>query len=357
MSSSITRETGKDNIFKQTKSDIAYISEESTPLIDAFKDELSKTANFVDIPDETEALQDALYYRSVSYILRVPEGFTEKFMAGEDVKLEKTVVPNSYANAYLDLSIDKYFNTARLYINQIPDISQESLAEHLKSDLSAGTAVEMQTTAAKPENFIYTNYYFNYLAYSMLSVLILGMSALMLVFNDRDLKKRNACSPVSANSVNLHFILSCILFTFVTWLIMIVFCFVFNYKNGFGMNSLYLIMNSFIFAVCGASISYLIGNLVTGPSAVPAISNVVTLGLSFISGVFVPQEFLGSSVLKIASFTPTYWYVKTNNMIAELRQFDISHVEPILSNMLIVLTFTLAFFVVALVIGKKRRFQ
>jgi ABC-2 type transport system permease protein len=83
----------------------------------------------------------------------------------------------------------------------------------------------------------------------------------------------------------------------------------------------------------------------------------VALGFCFISGVFVPQQFLGSSVLEIASFTPSYWFVKANNQIAELTQFDFAYVEPIVSGMLIQVGFALAFFTVALVIGKKKSFS
>ena len=104
------------------------------------------------------------------------------------------------------------------------------------------------------------------------------------------------------------------------------------------------------FALCCASISYLIGNLIKSPNAASAVCNVVALGLSFISGAFVPQEQLGGSVLKIASLAPTYWFIKANNAIAVLSQFDFSHLKPIFSDMLILACFTVAFFSVALVI-------
>jgi ABC-2 type transport system permease protein len=357
MSSSIANDQYNENDFTQIKMNISIISEESSPLIDGFKQELGKVANFVELPDETEALQDALYFRSVSYILRIPEGFTESFMHGENVQLEKTIVPNSISNTYIDLSIDKYFNTARLYVQQMKGITQEALVSHLQSDLAVSTSVKLQATGNNTDNHTYANYYFNYLAYTLLSILILGMTALMLVFNDHDLKKRNACSPLSANSANMQFILAALLYTLISWLVMIICCVIFNFKNSFNMNTVYFIINSLIFAICGASISYLIGNLVKGRNAISAISNVVTLGSCFISGVFVPQEFLGGSVLKIASFTPTYWFVKANNRIAELTQFDFSHVEPIISGMLIQVGFALAFFAVALVIGKEKRFS
>lgn len=357
LSAATTSEQKQDTLFTQTKSNIAFISEENTPLVNGFKQELGKVANFVELPDENEALQDALYFRSVSYILRAPEGFTESFMQGKNVQLEKTIVPNSVSNTYIDLSIDQYFNTARLYVQQQENISQESLVRHLRSDLAVDATVELNTISDNSEDNTYANYYFNYLTYSLLAVLILGMAALMLVFNNNDLKKRNACSPVSTTSVNLQLFLAIVLFTVLSWLIMVIFCLLFNFENSSNLNTVYFIINSLVFAICCASISFLIGNLVKSPDAVPAISNALTLGLCFISGVFVPMEFLGDTVLKIASFTPTYWFVKANNQIAELTQFDLAALTPIFSDMSIQLGFALLFLMAALVISKKRRFQ
>lgn len=357
MTSSVTSERRKENLFTQAKTNIAIISEESSPLIDGLKQELEKVANFVELPDEKEALQDALYFRTVSYILRIPEGFTGSFMSGGDAQLDKTVVPDSISNTYIDLAIDKYFNTARLYVKQVENISQESLVGRLESDLSSGAFVDIKTAVDEAKDTFYTNYFFNYMAYSLLFILILGVSVLMLVFHDSDLKKRNACSPLSAGSISMQFMEAVLLLTFASWLIMVVFCMIFDYKSGLGMNTVFFIINSFVFAICGAGISFLIGNLVKSKGAISAASNVVTLGLSFISGVFVPQEYLGSFVLRIASFTPTYWYVKANDRIAELVQYDFSSIKPVLSDMMVQAGFALAFLALALVAGKKRKFD
>jgi ABC-2 type transport system permease protein len=356
MSANMTQDMEKITSFHRSKANIAFISEEKSPLIDGFKDELSKIANFIDLPDEPDALQDALFFRSVSYILRVPEGFSESFMKGEDVHLEKTIVPDSVSNAYIDLGIDKYFNTAKLYIRTLDGITQEELVLHLKANLAQTALVEVKTDSGKAENHTYANNYFNYLSYSLLSVIILGMGSLMIVFNNRDLKLRNGCSPVTITSFNLQFILANLAFTFASLIIMIVLCLAVNFKNSFNLNTLYFVLNSLVFAFCSASISYLIGNLVKSPDAISAVCNVVALGFSFISGAFVPQELLGAPVLKIASFTPSYWFVKANNAIAGLSQFDYAHLKPVLSDMLIVICFAVAFFAVALVIGKKRRY-
>lgn len=46
------------------------------------------------------------------------------------------------------------------------------------------------------------------------------------------------------------------------------------------------------------------------------MSTVLSLGTSFISGVMVPQQFLGKKVLTIAKFFPTYYFVRINDMQA-----------------------------------------
>lgn len=350
-----TRKDDTDT-FNVSKTNIAFFSSENTPLVNGLKEELSKIADFKDLPDERKELQDALYFRKVSCIIRVPEGFTENFLKGEHVELEKTSVPDSASNVYIDLSIDKYLNTAKLYLKLYGNIGEEKLVEYLKSDLANSSPVVLKTV--NPNNrSTGINYYFNYLAYTLFAILLLGMSSIMLSFNQKDLKMRNSCSPLSPFKMKIQLITANLLFAVFAWVISVFFCVVINFKEAFNLNTVYLILNSFVFTICGMSLSFLIGNLINNRDALPSVSNVVTLGLSFISGVFVPQNLLGENVLKAASFMPTYWYVKANNLIAELERFGIGQLKPIFNMMLIQLAFALAFFAVALVVIKQKSYE
>lgn len=342
--------------FTPTKTDIAFISNETGPLVDSLKQELSKVANFIEIDRDTEALQDALFYRRVTYALRIPTGFAERFMRGDDIKIEKTTIPESSFSGYVDISIEKYFDVARMYLTNVEGITEEDLAAMVSQDLSITTNVELLNAGEKRADTSYANFYFNYLSYSMLGVLVMGMSAMMVVFNDEDLKRRNACSPISTGRINMQFIFANLTFAIVTWLIMVGFCIVFNYKNSLAPATLFFVLNSFVFMICGTSISYLIGTAVTNQEALSAVCNIVTLGPSFISGVFVPQELIGQSVLRIASFTPSYWYVKANNEIARLTSIGFEQLESIISSILIQLGFAIAIFAVALVVAKRKRY-
>ncbi len=85
------------------------------------------------------------------------------------------------------------------------------------------------------------------------------------------------------------------------------------------------------------------------------MTNIIALGSSFICGVFMPQSLLGDSVLAFAKFLPTYWYVKSNELIYGLSDFSFESLKPIFINMLIILGFAIVIFAITFVIGRFKR--
>lgn len=344
--------------FNQTKAKIAFLAEESTPLVEGFKKELSRTAQLVELPDEKEKLQDALFFRDVTYILRIPAGFTESFLNGDGLQLQKTVVPGSVENAYVDLTVNQYWRLAALYAKNNPGITQQDTAQRVEQDMAVDTTVKLSNPEGKKDiSQSFSVYYFNFLAYTLTSVLILGVSAIMIVFTNKDLSRRNFCSPLRTGSINLQFYLANLVFTGATWLLMTGACFIFDPKDSFTPNMIYLLLNSLVFTLCIASASFLIGNLVKSRNAISAIANVAALGPAFISGVFVPQEFIAGPVLRLASFTPTYWYVQANSKIGSLTDFSWSSLTPVFNNILITAGFAVAFFSISMVVAKRNRLR
>ncbi|AWW27737.1 MULTISPECIES: ABC transporter permease [unclassified Acetobacterium] len=348
----------QDTDFSKVKVNIAFINDDNDSLLVAgLKTYLSENANLVDLPDEPQKLQDALFFRQVEYILRVPDGFTEAMLSGREVQLEKTIVPDSTSNVYMDLLINKYLNTAQTYITYMPGLSQAELTQYLDKDLAEQSQVTMISNGSHSANAEKSGYYFNYLSYSMFAILILGVCSVMLVFNNTDLKRRNLCSPIRSANMNFQMILGNLSFAILTWLVLISASFVMYGSFMFTANGLLLLLNSFVFTLAALSISYLIANLVKSRGAMSAVANVFALGTSFISGVFVPQELLGANVLTIASFTPTYWYIKANNEIAAAVSFNANNLQSIFTSMVLVLAFGVAVLGVTLVLIKQRRVE
>ncbi|MBF7097496.1 ABC transporter permease [Alkalibacter mobilis] len=352
----ITMSTPTDQTgFSVSKARVAFFSEENTPLVEGLKTSLAENADFIDIEDDQEILQDSLYYRKINYVLRIPQNFTADFMTGADPKVIKTSIPGSTSNVYVDLKIESYLNTARMYLDLIPGISQEKIKSQVLSDMAEETEVEMLRRDSSGSETGLMQYFFNYLAYTFMFIIIMGVSVIMLVFNDPIIKQRNSCSPFSTTKINLQIFLSILLFTFFSWIVLAGLSLTFAIDEIPNFNTKYYVLNSLIFALTSSALSYLIASLVKGREAMIAIANVVTLGSSFISGVFIPQDLLSEGVLKIASFLPTYWFVRGNRMISMLMEKSGPVFDEMVSSMLIQLGFAFGFFILTMIVSKKKR--
>ena len=113
-----------------------------------------------------------------------------------------------------------------------------------------------------------------------------------------------------------------------------------------------LMANALCYTFVCLGLGFFVGHTIKSQNAIHGAVNVVSLGISFISGVFVPKELLGETVKRIASFTPTYWYVEAVNSISTLT--NNSSTLDILNSMLIQLGFAAAFLALGLAVARHK---
>jgi ABC-2 type transport system permease protein len=343
-------------IFSSSKSRIAVFNyDKNSEFSNGFESFLSKHANIITVNDTQESLQDALYFRNVVYIVKIPNGFGESIQKENNIQIEKTAVAGSTDSIYMDFLINKYMNTAEKYIENIPNITNEQLNTYLEKDMSIEANIKMEAfgEVVKTESFI--EYYFKYYAYVIFAIIILGVTTIIFTFNNRELKKRNLCSPIKQSKYNFQIILASLVFTIIVWALICSLSIPIYGSIALNKNTILLFANALIISLVVLSISFLLGNVMKSKGAINAISNILTLGLSFLSGVFVPQEFMSAGVLKIASFTPTYWYVKAVDSICSLTTWNSENIMPIVNDMLIEMIFAVAILAISLVIVKQKR--
>lgn len=340
--------------FSETKSSMAFYAEENTPLVQGLKDYLGKNAMLVDIPDTQQDIQDALFYNQITYALRVPQGFTDSFINGGSVSLQKKVVPAQSHEMYTDLLINRYLNMAQLYLKSLPGATQEQIVKNVAKNMEEQASVNIASLASQQDTS-YISYYFQYLCYAISAIIIMGVTSVMMTFNEADLMNRNTVSPVCQTNMNLQLFLGNIVFGLLIWVLMCVIAFALYGKFTLNTGTLLLCLNALGITIASLSIGFLVGKLVRNHGAQGAAVNVISLGLSFLAGVFVPQSMLGGQVLAIASFTPHYWYVKAVEGLREMTVFSSQNVQPIVYDILIQLGFAAAILVISLVLTKQRK--
>jgi len=341
--------------FSQAKTKLAIFNNDINGVVSkALVKFLSDKSEIVTLDNNSEKIQDALFFRNVEYIVKIPVGFSDSLRTQNPIQLEKISVPGSTSSFYTDMLINNFVNTTLRYIKFEPSITDVQLASNIQKDMSINTPVVVKTYETYSGNTQNVVYYFNYLAYSLMAISILGVSGFMIVFGNIDIRRRNLCAPMTSRSMNFQILLGNMIFAAVAYIILVGISFFLYGSDMFTTNAALLCLNAGAFMFAAISLSLLIGNFAK-PNSISAITNVITLGTCFISGVFVPQQFLGSAVLTFASFTPTYWYVKTNNEIGTMINFSSENLMRVGGYALIELGFGLLFLIIAFFVSKRKR--
>ena len=179
----------------------------------------------------------------------------------------------------------------------------------------------------------------------------------LVAFKKKEIVRRMNSSATSLKSQNVQLLLVFSIFGIIIWLLSLIIAF-FMYGRIEFLNSpnigLY-ILNSFVMTITALTIAYFIGMIVKKTEMVNLIVTPVSLGISFISGVFVELSVLGDTVKKIGRFLPVYWYEDLNDMLSTYSELSKSQLNKVYTNLLLQLLFAVAFIGGALVVTKYRR--
>jgi len=344
----------EDEMFDISRPSLAIIDNDDSKMSNALVSLVSDYAKVQDIGNTKEDIQDALFFRKVSYVLVIPQGFSQG-NTGDITKLERFMIPDSYTATYLDRLIEKIMTSFHTYKNFMPAENIDQIAEYIREDIALKSNVSVETFGETTRLTDTSVYYFNYFAFSLFSIILLGVCAFMITFQNIDLRRRNLCSPVSITSMNLQLILGNFIFVLIAWALMYGLAFLLYGWETLKDKAFIYGVNTFVFAIVCLSLSFMVANIVRNKNAQNAVVNILGLGLSFLSGVFVPQFLLGDTVLRIASFAPTYWYVRANLLINTAGSSSTNNLNLISRELLTQGGFAVLFVVVSVVVIRYRR--
>lgn len=299
--------------FQKTSVDIAVADQDNSILSHALTDYLKTIHNVSQISSDPAVMQEELYYRNAEYIVQIPKNFYETcIVQGSPISVTK--VPGSYTSFYVDQQINAWLNNIRTYI--AAGFSQKEAAEAalVQPESKVSIYQDESTTAETPG---YT-YYFRYVPYLFLAVLCYSMGYILLAFQKEDIQKRMLASSVPVRRQNLEGLLAMFTIGFALWLIAIIGALV-MYPKDLLTSSVFgfYLLNTFLMMLVSLSLSYLLGLFVKNSNMLSGISNIVSLGMCFLSGVFVPMSIMDKKVLKIARFLPVYWYESINETLSQ----------------------------------------
>ena len=337
--------------YESEKIKIGVVDKDNGPLAEGLVKWLEGTHHVTMLEDNREKLQEELFYRNAEYIVQIPKDFYKTCIV-QDNPISVTKIPGSYTSFYVDQQINAWLNNVRTYIAS--GFSQKEAAKAALEQPSSRVSM-YQDTETTSETPAYT-YYFRYVPYLFLAVLCYSMGYILLAFQKEDIQKRMQASSVSIRRQNLEGLLAMFTIGVGLWLIAVTGAIVMYQKELLASGVLtYYLLNTFVMMMVSLSLSYLLGLFVKNSNMLNGLSNIVSLGMCFLSGVFVPMSVMDKKVLKIAQFLPVYWYEDINETLARYHSVSGNIATDIWKSLGIEVMFALAFVSVILALSKYKR--
>ena len=312
---------------------------------------ITDNSNIIELNNNEEAINDGLFYRDVNYVIYIPENYSKDFMDGKnpEINIKST---GDYQSSFAEMLLSRYIKVANIYQKSIKN--EDELTSKINETLSKQSEVEI-TSKLDTDSLAKATFYYNFASYSILACLVYVICLILSSFKDIKIQKRTIISSTNYRKLNRQLLLSNSLFSIILWGVYVALSFVLIGDVMFSNQGIIYLINSFIFTMCATTIALFIGNLVSNKNAINGIVNVIALGSSFLCGAFVPMEWLPDGVLKIAHILPSYYYISSNETLKTLEIFNFETMKPIITNMLVMLGFSIVFIILTNIVSKRKQ--
>ena len=336
--------------FTESKAKYAIFDYDNSELSKHIGEYLDANHELVELKeDDTEIIQDAMYNQKVYCVIRILDGYEEAFLEGNGgEKLETYKIEGLVGGMLLEEELGSYLNIINTYnvtgftITESIEMAKQVSEIEVEVTLPQGEKLEGATVASQ---------YFTYQPWMFIGMCIGGITPVLILLNKKNVRDRIQCSSYKFSKMNMEIILG-VLVTGIGICITFAVAGVITFGGELSpIQSTLFIANMFCFMAVALSIAFLVGKITTKDQIVSLLSNVISLGMSFLSGVFVPLEYLNDTVIKIAHFLPAYWYELA---VADINNYKSDKLGTILGYMGIQILFAVAIMVVGLIVARKK---
>lgn len=349
----VNMKTSDNNInFVNSKPDILIINQDvNKGLTKNLIDYMKKNSNIVKVENNEEKINDALFYREVSYVIYIPKDYRKNVLLGKNPKLD--IKKTDEYDAHLsEMMLKRYIKLQNIYNKEAG--SEDELITLINDNINDDVNIKITSKVDTSKTYNIA-YYFNFASYSILAIIIYIVCLVLCSFKEESISKRINISSINYKSHNNKILLASIVFSSIVWLLFVIIGVIVVGDIMFSIRGLISIINSFIFTFCALTLSILISSLTNNKNAISGIVNVIALGSAFLCGAFVPAEYLPSSVLNFAHILPAYYYINSNDLLKNIDVINISSMHPIIINMVIIIIFSILFIILNNIVTRKKR--
>lgn len=312
---------------------------------------LEKNTNVKDVKNTEEARNDALFYREVNYIIYIPKDYQKDVLSGKTPEIDiKTV--GDYTSSLAEMLLTRYLKIQSIYAKNIS--TEQELITVINKNLSKTSEVTI-TSKVDTTKTSRVSRYFNFASYSAMFIIIFVICMVLSSFHAKAIKKRTIISSMNYKTHNKYLLRASFIYSIIVWLLFMLLGTILFSNTILSLRGLVYALNLFIFIFTSLTLALLLSTLIDNKDAVNGIVNVISLGSAFLCGAFIPTEWLPETVVKISRIFPTYWYVNSNDLLASLQTINMTSLNQVIINMIVMLVFALIFIIINNLVSKKKQ--
>lgn len=312
---------------------------------------LKKNTNVKNIKNTEEARNDALFYREVNYIVYIPKDYQKDVLSGKTPVIDiKTV--GDYTSSLAEMLLTRYLKIQSIYAKNIS--TEQELITVINKNLSKTSEVTI-TSKVDTTKTSRVSRYFNFASYSAIFIIIFVICMVLSSFHAKAIKKRTIISSMNYKTHNKYLLRASFVYSIIVWLLFMLLGTILFSNTILSLRGLVYAINLLIFIFTSLTLALLLSTLIDNKDAINGIVNVISLGSAFLCGAFIPTEWLPESVITISRIFPTYWYVNSNDLLASLQTINMTSLNQVIINMIVMLVFALIFIIINNLVSKKKQ--
>lgn len=338
--------------FTSTLPNIAIVNnDQNSVLTNNLISYLSENSKVVDIENDEEKINDALFYRDVSYVVYIPKNYTNDVLKGMNPTIDIKST-NDYTSSLEEMMLTDYLNLQNTYLKLTTD--QAKLTNYINDTLKDKSEVVL-TSKVDTKSLSKVSRYFNFASYSILAVVIFIITLVLTSFKEKTVNKRIVVSSMNYKKHSGLILKSSLLYALIVWVLFSLLAIILLGKSLLNIRGLLLFLNTLIFTLQALTFALLISSLVNNKDAIGGIVNVVALGSAFLCGAFIPSMYLPEKVVSISHIFPAYYYNNSNDLVTSLEVINLTTLKPFITNIVMMLVFMLVFIVLNNFVIKNKR--
>lgn len=244
--------------FTSTLPNIAIVNnDQKSVLTNNLISYLSENSKVVDIENDEEKINDALFYRDVSYVVYIPKNYTNDVLKGMNPTIDIKST-NDYTSSLEEMMLTDYLNLQNTYLKLTTD--QTKLTNYINDTLKDKSKVVL-TSKVDTKSLSKVSRYFNFASYSILAVVIFIITLVLTSFKEKTVNKRIVVSSMNYKKHSGLILKSSLLYALIVWVLFSLLAIILLGKSLLNIRGLLLILNTLVFTLQALTFALLISHL------------------------------------------------------------------------------------------------